>query len=299
MTPVEREQLEADCTFRRVVELELYPVRGNFDAAHLKEVNRRIFQDLPALGFHDVRPGQFRAPVPAGRDWLKNRVLGNREGSYFVAYSAMDTAAQDRLEKVLARANPSQLQGLKTATFTERLAELYAELDYIHPFSDGNSRTLRTFTRQLAMESGYELAWERFSGSPDGRDCLYVARDSSVNTLAKPFLQSEFAMRKLISTQGHLAGYRALPDLLRDVIQPGRAVAFEQLQEADALAEHPELAVAYKTMQAAAAYFESKMPGMPKEQNAGLLAVRQHIQAMLNAGETRDFQQGREAGNFE
>ncbi|NHB88371.1 hypothetical protein ACSLVK_16940 [Photorhabdus tasmaniensis] len=42
-----RQRLEADYTFKRVVELELDPVRGNFDAAHLKEVNWRIFQDLP------------------------------------------------------------------------------------------------------------------------------------------------------------------------------------------------------------------------------------------------------------
>lgn len=63
-------------------------------------------------------------------------------------------------------------------------------------------------------------------------------------------------MRKLISTQGRRAGCRSLPDLLRDVIQPGRAVAFEQLPEAYAIDEHPELAVACKTTQAAAAHFE-------------------------------------------
>ena len=59
----ERELLEARYTFRRVAELELDPVRGNFDAAHLKEINRRIFQDLPGAGFDDVAPGEFRKPV--------------------------------------------------------------------------------------------------------------------------------------------------------------------------------------------------------------------------------------------
>lgn len=61
-TPAQRQLLEARHTWQRLVELRVEPVRGNFDAAHLKEINRRIFQDLPGLGFADVTPGQYRAP---------------------------------------------------------------------------------------------------------------------------------------------------------------------------------------------------------------------------------------------
>ena len=64
LTAEQRQQLEADYTFKRVVELELDPVRGNFDAAHLKEVNRRIFQDLPGAGFDDVTWASFASPLP-------------------------------------------------------------------------------------------------------------------------------------------------------------------------------------------------------------------------------------------
>ena len=148
MTPDQREQIEADYTFKRVVELELDPVRGNFDVAHLKEINRRIFQDLPGAGFDDVTPGEFRPPVPGGKDWMKNRGLSTVEGVFYVAYSRMDEAAQGRLEKTLEGAKPDKLRGLKTAEFTASIANLYADLDYVHPFSDGNSRTLRTFTKQ-------------------------------------------------------------------------------------------------------------------------------------------------------
>ncbi len=41
---VRREELEGRFTRWRIKELEASPVAGNFDAAHLKEVNRRIFQ---------------------------------------------------------------------------------------------------------------------------------------------------------------------------------------------------------------------------------------------------------------
>jgi cell filamentation protein len=44
------------------VELHLDPVRGRFDAARLKEINRRIFQDLSGYGYDQARPGEYRAP---------------------------------------------------------------------------------------------------------------------------------------------------------------------------------------------------------------------------------------------
>lgn len=87
--PSEREWLEGLFTAHRIAELHLDPVRGKFDAAHLKEVNRRIFQDLPGLGFDDVTPGQYRWPVEAGNDWIKSRSLETVEASSNVTYSPM------------------------------------------------------------------------------------------------------------------------------------------------------------------------------------------------------------------
>jgi fido (protein-threonine AMPylation protein) len=39
------------------------------------------------------------------------------------------------------------------------MAQLYVDLDRIHPFHEGNSRTLREFTRSLALAAGYDLSW--------------------------------------------------------------------------------------------------------------------------------------------
>jgi len=290
-----REELEGRYTRWRIAELEASPVVGNFDAAHLKEVNRRIFQDLPGAGFDDVTPGEFRKSVPDGLDWMKQRSLSTVDGSFYVAYSRMDDAATVRLDKVLESAKPDELRDLKTPEFTARIAEIYAELDYVHPFSDGNSRTLRTFTKQIAKESGYELDWERFGRSPSGRDLLYIARDRSVNELAKPHIQHEQSIHKIIYTVDRLEGNRDLPNLLRDAVRPSRAVAFERLPEQDALQEHPELKEAYKMLHTASTYFESKMPDKPEAKEAAMQLVVGHVQARLNEGETRDFSQGREA----
>jgi cell filamentation protein len=83
----------------------------------------------------------------------------------------MDDAATARLDKALEAAKPDELRGLKTPEFTAPLAKIYTELDYVHLFSDGNSRTLRTFTKQLAKEAGYEVDWERFTVAMSAAIC--------------------------------------------------------------------------------------------------------------------------------
>jgi cell filamentation protein len=130
----------------------------------------------------------------------------------------MDAEALRRLDAVLESADPVKLKDLETKEFTSRIAKLYTEIDYVHPFGDGNSRTLREFTRQLAEKSGYDLNWNHFSSSPRGRDALYVARDRSVNEVALPRMQDEHAMRRVIATIDRLAKSKNLAELLPDVI---------------------------------------------------------------------------------
>lgn len=289
--PAERQRLEGLYTAHRILELRLDQVRGNFDAAHLKEINRRIFQDLPGYGFDDVTPGEFRQPVASGNDWIKSRSLETVGAPSNVAYSRMDAATQARLDDALKGANPAELSKFKTAELTAAIGRLYSEVDYIHPFSDGNSRTLREFTRELADASGYTLDWERFGKSAAGRDVLYIARDLSVNELALPHIQHAGTKRDVVLSMDMLEGNRDLPNLLRDAIRPSRAIAFEQLPETEAVVQHPDLGEAFKTLRTATQYFETKMPDDAAAQRNVLLAVRKHVQTKLDQGETKDFRQ--------
>ncbi|MDR2000320.1 MAG: Fic family protein [Zoogloeaceae bacterium] len=214
------EQHELFLSLLRIVELERNPVHGSFDAAHLREINRRIFQDASGAARRGI--GEYRPPVPEGKDWLKARKLGTVEDLVYVAYARMDEYAIARLDKVLAGANPDGFRGLGISEFVQRFAALYAELDYIHPFSDGNSRTLRTFTKQLAKKAGYDVPWEQFSRDATGRDLLYIARDLSVNRLAMPNIQGERTKDRVASTMEQLAGNKDLAALLRDIVRPSR-----------------------------------------------------------------------------
>lgn len=288
MVDSERDRLEAIYTSSRARELAVKPVEGSFDAAHLREINRRLFQDLPALGYTDVTPGEYRPPVAGDGDWYKMRSLEGVEAYATVAYSRMDDAAKREIDRTLDKADPDRLQHLNTAAFTREIADLYTRLDYLHPFPDGNSRTLRAFTEQLADESGFDLDWSRFAQSEGGRSTLYVARDLSVNRLALNEISSHETQQKVTLTLDMFEGNRDLGDLLDDAIRPNRAIAFEQLVQVDALAAFPELGPAYAVLGTAQEYAKAKLPDNVEGQAQVEAGVRARLQETLEAGERVD-----------
>lgn len=281
--PGKRDLDEARLTGARVIQLAYDPVAGRFDAAHLREINRRIFQDMPGAGYPDVTPGQYRPPIEQG-DWMKGRKLDTFAGDSLVAYSRMDAAAQQKLDDVLKGADPKTLVTLETKQFTTAMADLYAKLDHIHPFPDGNSRTLRVFTKQLAAASGYNLDWERFNRDAATREGLYVARDKAVNDIALPDMYAEQNMRRIIAA---MALFRSAPDLyqmLERAVRPLRAIAFEQWPEAEAVAKHPELKPVYAGMRAARDSALAIYPDNETARQQVLAQVKSRIVATLDGG---------------
>lgn len=55
------------------------------------------------------------------------------------------------------------LEGLDTAQFIEAITDLAAELNALHPFRDGNGRTVRLFLIKLADRAGYLLDYSQVS----------------------------------------------------------------------------------------------------------------------------------------
>ena len=174
-------------SFYRVLELRLQPIKGRFDAEHLKAIHGHIFQDHP-----EFSPGQYREP----RDfphYVKNRKLEAGVTRHRVHYMPHNYAA--RVDQILADfGGVKGLQGLPLDQAADKLAKLYGDLDHAHPFVEGNSRTLRTFTQQLAKEAGYRLDWDTTTANPLTRDQLYIARDVAVTQRAFPGLDMQRAM---------------------------------------------------------------------------------------------------------
>jgi cell filamentation protein len=279
------ERLAAERVAYRAWQLDEKPVAGSFDATHLKEIHHRLFQDLPELGVPRFDPGQFRQAVDApDRDWVKHRGLSTVAGTFTVVYSHMDAPAREQLDQLLERADPAVIASMQTTQVCDNLSRLYANLDYIHPFNDGNSRTLRTFTRQLAAEGGYQVAWEQFAQSPVERDRLYIARDLAVNSLAIRSLRDPDSEQLIALMRGQLDGNASLRDLVGQIVRPSRAIAFEEFSEKDALANHPELTPAYDAMRKHTIAAKTTWPDDVERQRNDIHLGRVAIQKALDAG---------------
>lgn len=88
---------------------------------------------------------------------------------------------QTQLDQLFhALAEEDYLRASKPDQFARRAAYFYGELDAIHSFREGNSRTLRLFFYGLAKSAGFALDWETLGVSEDGRQRLYAARDLAV-----------------------------------------------------------------------------------------------------------------------
>ena len=148
-----------EAAYYRIQELEDNPalVAGNFDLKHLLEIHRHIFQDAPNIDAEyskaEIMPGQLRPEVER---WSKKRQLEVSAVSYYVDYRVRNFVGE--IESALNNfGDLDVLKGLSKWEFSEAMAKLYADLDTVHPFREGNSRTLRTFTRLLARELA--LSW--------------------------------------------------------------------------------------------------------------------------------------------
>jgi len=162
---------EGAAAFMRIKELYRRPVDGCFDTAQLLEVHRRIFQDLRHHG-----PGGYRPDAPGH---YKVRGLDSSPMVYEVPY-ARGLEIATRLSETLQAGLLQELREADHETFVARMARLYGDLDYAHPFREGNSRTLREFTRELAQAAGKTMHWHHIAARMQGRALLYLARDAEI-----------------------------------------------------------------------------------------------------------------------
>ncbi|MDR1709112.1 MAG: Fic family protein [Candidatus Accumulibacter sp.] len=281
----ENDELELQLTSSRLYKLERLPAPKKFDLHALQEMHRYIFQDLPLYGVNSPPPGVFRSYLKTG-DWHKNRKLASLKDAYsMVCYSPMSITDTAELVNALEAAQPAKLKKLPSKEFSTAISKLYAQLDYIHPFLEGNSRTLRAFTRILARESGYDLDWGRFNLNPRSRDFLYIARDRAVGELAINRIRERNNAAFVALGMDTFAKNPGLPELIAAITRPLRALAFEKYPPLAAIKEFPELKGAFQALAATEKYAKEKHPGNEQAIGEAMAQARRLIQGKLDAGE--------------
>jgi len=157
---------EAQTAAASIASLALNPIAGLFDTRRLQETHRRIFANVYPWA------GELRKGI--------GMMAKTRASGFVVAYGPSENVPA-ALVGVFAALNAENcLLGLEADALAERLAYYYSELDAIHAFRDGNSRTLRAFTSGLADSAGHRLDWAPAAKTEEDRQRLYHARDLAV-----------------------------------------------------------------------------------------------------------------------
>lgn len=136
--PAELARAEADITLVRAAHLISSPIEGDRGLEHLQAVHRYLFAPI-----YDWA-GELRTVAlgKGGQLFCPPEQLRERAGRIFLALAARD-----------------HLTGLDRTGFLDAVSGLTAALLYLHPFREGNGRSIRVYLSQIAHNGGYRLQW--------------------------------------------------------------------------------------------------------------------------------------------
>ena len=130
------QKYEAKITAAKLLSLRQKGIIGNFDIQHVKDIHFYLFEDIYPFA------GKFRT------ENIGKGVFRFAEWQYI----------EPELTKLLKKLEAENyLSNLNKNNMAQRLAYYMAELNVLHPFREGNGRTIREFIRELALKNNYIL----------------------------------------------------------------------------------------------------------------------------------------------
>lgn len=163
--PDQLEVFENQMVGRNLFRLKELPIQTKDPTERLQETHRRVFEDVFEWA------GKYRAQMGL----ITKARLGQR-----VVYCNAQFIPTELARVMGELKQENMLKGLDKGTFANRMSYFYGELDAVHPFREGNSRTFRQFTSDIARNAGYQLDWSKTASSENGQNKLYEARDRAV-----------------------------------------------------------------------------------------------------------------------
>jgi cell filamentation protein len=130
----------------------------------LERLHTQIRQEQPldkpeisVAGLKAMHRHLFETVYPWAGDIRTSHSLTKGDASFLPGRFVPDALAR-HFELLKSERN---LKGLAPEAFAERAAFHIGEINYIHPFREGNGRTLRIFLRELARQAGHDLRLDR------------------------------------------------------------------------------------------------------------------------------------------
>lgn len=132
------EEQEKLITLKKLVMLELTPIEGSFDIEHLKKIHKFLFEDIYYFA------GELRRCTMAK----------TTRGFYDPEY--IEGSLKEYLQMMNERVN--EIQSVRMyACF---LSKSYYDLMTIHPFREGNGRSVREFLREFVLSKNDVLPFK-------------------------------------------------------------------------------------------------------------------------------------------
>jgi len=149
--------------------------KGNFDKDHLKVIHAYIFQDVYEWAGYMRNEG----PIIDGKrvDPIGNFAKG---GASFLHGSRIDMGLHEALKPIQ---NPDILQNSSIEKFATIAGQVLGELNYVHPFREGNGRTQETFIAELGRSYGHDVDFTFITKSRMIEASNAVMHDPSSHTM--------------------------------------------------------------------------------------------------------------------
>ncbi len=140
----DKELREAEGNIVTLAEISLENIPHTIDLVELQKIHKSLFGKI--------------------YDWAGElRTVDIRKGSeeYFLERGYLKNGAKYVFEELHKE---NCLKDLNRDNFVKRIAYFYEQLNFIHPFREGNGRTQRIFWQRVANEAGYKIDWSKVVG---------------------------------------------------------------------------------------------------------------------------------------
>lgn len=168
-SPEELRQLEPQIVFANELELDTVGIARTNDLTELLAIHKQLFKNV--------------------YDWAgcirTVDIKKNTEGAdYFLIVSKIQSAATFVFAEL---AKERILADLPHEQFVKRLAYFYDQLNYIHPFREGNGRAQRVFWARIARDAGYDINWDEIVGDENDEASRLAAESMNLSGLVAMF----------------------------------------------------------------------------------------------------------------
>ena len=162
-------EIEPQIVFANELELQSLTIPRTNDLTELLTLHKQLFGNV-----YDWA-GQIRTV-----DIKKS----DADAEFFLIVSKIPEAAHYVFSEL---AKENYLKHLQQPRFIKRLAYFYDQLNYIHPFREGNGRTQRVFWSRVAQDAGYEIDWSGVIGDENDEASRLAAEQMDRRLLEEMF----------------------------------------------------------------------------------------------------------------